>query len=361
MSSDLPGGTQPGLGDNPYRQMVLDAAGSNFGKGSSSQCYRNIKHESPYHYEPLMEEVPDLSMEEEPNPDSQRFYDLLQSADRELYPGSSFSQLALVSRMLNIKMENTLSQRGYNQMMQLFKEALPEANHVLDNYCHTKKLVCSLGLPVKKIDCCNSGCILYWDDDKDLTSCKFCGYERYKRHVGSRWSTSGNLACPYCMDEPQSFRLHYGGKTTWFDSHMMFLDQNHPFRKDRKNFLKGHTVTRSSPPVRTGQEILNHICELGITKVTDLDVEEVNKRLCKSCGWKKRSIFWDLPYWSSNMIRHNLDVMHIEKNVFDNVFSTVLNVDGKTKNDPKARQDVAKYCDWSQLARNPDGSYPKAA
>ncbi|WMV51630.1 hypothetical protein MTR67_045015 [Solanum verrucosum] len=101
--------------------------------------------------------------------------------------------------------------------------------------------------------------------------------------------------------------------------------------------------------------------ELKEAKVTDLDVEEVNKRLCKSCGWKKRSIFWDLPYWSSNMIRHNLDVMHIEKNVFDNVFSTVLNVDGKTKNDPKARQDVAKYCDWSQLARNPDGSYPKAA
>ncbi|KAH0688816.1 hypothetical protein KY289_016174 [Solanum tuberosum] len=172
IASDLPGGTQPGLGDNPYRQMVLDAAGSNFGQGSSSQCYRNIEPESSYHYEPSMEEVPDLSMEEEPNPDSQRFYDLLQSADRELYPGSSLSQLALVSRMLNIKMENTLSQRGYNQMMQLFKEALPE----------------------------------------------------------------------------------------------------------------GHTVTRSPPPVRTGQEILNQICELGIRKVIELDAEEVNKRLCNKAS-----------------------------------------------------------------------------
>ncbi|WMV33298.1 hypothetical protein MTR67_026683 [Solanum verrucosum] len=96
-------------------------------------------------------------------------------------------------------------------------------------------------------------------------------------------------------------------------------------------------------------------------KVTELDAEEVNKRLCMSCGWKKRSIFWDLPYCSSNMIRHNLDVMHIEKNVFDNVFNTVLNVDGKTKDNPKARQEVVKYCNRPELARNPDGSYPKAA
>ncbi|WMV28786.1 hypothetical protein MTR67_022171 [Solanum verrucosum] len=61
------------------------------------------------------------------------------------------------------------------------------------------------------------------------------------------------------------------------------------------------------------------------------------------------------------MIRHNLDVMHIEKNVFDNVFNTVLEVDGKTKDNPKARLDVVKYCNRPHLARNPDGSYPKAA
>jgi len=177
----------------------------------------------------------------------------------------------------------------------------------------------------------------------------------------SGWSTSGNLACPYCMEETQSFRLQYGVKTTWFDNHRMFLDQNHPFRSDRKNFLKGHIVTRLPPPLRSGQEILNQICELGIRKVTELDAEEVNKRICKSCGWKKRSIFWDLPYWSSNMIRHNLDVMHIEKNVFDSLFNTVLDVDGKTKDNPKARLDVVKYCNRTNLARNPDGSYPKAA
>lgn len=44
------------------------------------------------------------------------------------------------------------------------------------------------------------------------------------------------------------------------------------------------------------------------------------------------------------MIRHNLDVMHIEKNVFENVFNTVMDVKGKTKDNVKSRQDVKLYC-----------------
>jgi hypothetical protein len=33
--------------------------------------------------------------------------------------------------------------------------------------------------------------------------------------------------------------------------------------------------------------------------------------------WKKKSIFFRLPYWKDNLLRHNLDVMHIEKNILD--------------------------------------------
>ena len=31
------------------------------------------------------------------------------------------------------------------------------------------------------------------------------------------------------------------------------------------------------------------------------------------------------------MLRHNLDLMRIEKNFFENIFNTVMNVTGKTK------------------------------
>ena len=40
------------------------------------------------------------------------------------------------------------------------------------------------------------------------------------------------------------------------------------------------------------------------------------------------------------MLRHNLDMMHIEKNVVNNIISTLSNLDGKTKDNLKARQDL---------------------
>ena len=58
----------------------------------------------------------------------------------------------------------------------------------------------------------------------------------------------------------------------------------------------------------------------------------------------KHSIFWELPYWSTNLIYHNLDVMHIEKNVFDNIFYTVMKVKCKMKDNPKARADMKNIC-----------------
>ena len=43
-------------------------------------------------------------------------------------------------------------------------------------------------------------------------------------------------------------------------------------------------------------------------------------------GWKKKSIFFQLPYWVTLKIRHNLDVMHLEKNVCDNILATLYRI-----------------------------------
>ena len=40
------------------------------------------------------------------------------------------------------------------------------------------------------------------------------------------------------------------------------------------------------------------------------------------------------------MIRHCLDVMHIEKNFFDNIFNTVMRVEKGTKDHIGARRDL---------------------
>jgi hypothetical protein len=56
--------------------------------------------------------------------------------------------------------------------------------------------------------------------------------------------------------------------------------------------------------------------------------------------FKKRSIFWNLPYWTDLMVRHAIDVMHVEKNVCEALVSTLLDIPGKTKDTLNARMDL---------------------
>ena len=72
------------------------------------------------------------------------------------------------------------------------------------------------------------------------------------------------------------------------------------------------------------------------------------KHLASHLHWTKKSIFSQLPYWKTLTVRHNLDVMHIEKNVCDNVVGTLMNIDGKTKDTYEARLDL----EWISIRKN---------
>ena len=54
----------------------------------------------------------------------------------------------------------------------------------------------------------------------------------------------------------------------------------------------------------------------------------------------KKVNFFELAYWQHNLLRHNLDVMHIEKNIVDSILGTLLDISGKTKDHAKARYDL---------------------
>ena len=65
--------------------------------------------------------------------------------------------------------------------------------------------------------------------------------------------------------------------------------------------------------------------------------------------WKKRSIFFYLPYWSDLHVCHCLDVMHVKKNVYDSLISTLLNIKGKTQDGLKCHQDLVDMGIQEQL------------
>ncbi|GAU47859.1 hypothetical protein TSUD_243840 [Trifolium subterraneum] len=158
----------------------------------------------------------------------------------------------------------------------------------------------------------------------------------------SGWSTHGKLACPHCMNHTKSFTFKKGGKALWFDCHRMFLPANHQFRRKKNLFKKDTIETDGPPPKITSYDVFDKVS--GLCKFLDVGKRIRYDRYGESHNWTKRSIFWDLPYWKDNLLRHNLDVMHIEKNFCDNILHTVMDVPGKTKDNEKARCDLSLYC-----------------
>ena len=54
----------------------------------------------------------------------------------------------------------------------------------------------------------------------------------------------------------------------------------------------------------------------------------------------RRSTLWDLEYRKDLDLWHNLDVMHIKKNICDSIINTLLNIEGKMKDTLKSRIDL---------------------
>ncbi|GKD82408.1 hypothetical protein Tco_1349247, partial [Tanacetum coccineum] len=81
-------------------------------------------------------------------------------------------------------------------------------------------------------------------------------------------------------------------------------------------------------------------------------------------NWTKRSIFYELEYWSFHTLKHNLDVMHIEKNVLEIILNTLL-MNDKSKDTSKARQDLKilgiRSGLWLGQNKNGKCSKPQAA
>ncbi|XP_058733075.1 uncharacterized protein LOC131604664 [Vicia villosa] len=148
----------------------------------------------------------------------------------------------------------------------------------------------------------------------------------------SGYSVKGKCACPICEDNTNWTRLEYCMKNV-FLGHRRFLNTKHRYRKWRKSF-NGKSEEAIAPVSLTGDQLHEKVKLLSNKFGKPFAGELV------TCGWKKKSIFFELPYWKSLYVRHFLDVMHIEKNVFESVIGTLLNVPGKSKDNINARLDL---------------------
>ena len=82
--------------------------------------------------------------------------------------------------MLQWKAENGVSDKGFGKLLVMIKDMFPKDNELPESTYEAKKVVCPLGLEVRKIHACPNDCILYRGEYEDLNACPVCGALRYK-------------------------------------------------------------------------------------------------------------------------------------------------------------------------------------
>ncbi|KAK1611624.1 hypothetical protein QYE76_035297 [Lolium multiflorum] len=133
------------------------------------------------------------------------------------------------------------------------------------------------------------------------------------------------------------FWLNKGGKYSCFDEARQFLERRHAYRSDVKSFKKGRVVRGPKPIPKTGTEIKAELDALQPSPDGNgfLGYGETHQWTHKPCLWK-------LPYFEFLELPHNIDVMHIEKNISEAIWSTIVDTE-KTKDNIKARIDQERW------------------
>ncbi|CAA7022586.1 unnamed protein product [Microthlaspi erraticum] len=163
----------------------------------------------------------------------------------------------------------------------------------------------------------------------------------------------GKQACVVCGKDTPFRWLKFSRKHVYM-SNRKRLRPGHPYRR-RKAWFDNTVETGTASRIQSGSEIFESLKDFrnefgkpldkkGKRKRSDVHEDDViSPEECEEDNdlwrWKKRSIFFDLPYWKDMPVRHNVDVMHVEKNVSDALLSILMH-NGKSKDGLKARKDL---------------------
>nr|GEX62565.1 hypothetical protein [Tanacetum cinerariifolium] len=110
-----------------------------------------------------------------------KIQEILLDADKPLYEGClDFTKLSAIVKLLNLKGKYGAFDKFFIELLGLIKKMLPAGNEMVEKTYQAKKVMKLMGSGYKKIHVCINNCLLYWKDDKDLTTCRTCGISRLK-------------------------------------------------------------------------------------------------------------------------------------------------------------------------------------
>ncbi|XP_012699406.1 uncharacterized protein LOC101760907, partial [Setaria italica] len=312
-----------------------------------------------------------------------------------LYPGcqQGHKKLGTTLEFVQWKAKNGVSDKAFQGMLRIVKKILPENNELPSTTYEAKQIICPLGLDVQKIHACPNDCILYRGDEyEELDACPVCEALRYKIRRDDPGDVEGqspkkrvpakvmwyfpiiprlkrlfrNKANAKLMrwhkeDRKEDEMLrHPADGAQWrsidrtfpdFESearnckkvvymgHRRFLPAHHQLRKSGMHF-KGTPDHRKKPAHRNGKRVFEMMKDVHVVFGKGLGSQPVpNDDNGHAPMWKKKSIFWELPYWEILEVRNAIDVMHLTKNLCVNVLG-FMGVYGTSKDTLEARQDL---------------------
>jgi hypothetical protein len=145
-------------------------------------------------------------------------------------------------------------------------------------------------------------------------------------------TTKGYFVCIHCDKHPLSYNLR--SKIGYF-GHYRFRGDNELANIHESNDPQGEfsieellAELEKVKDVRPGKPQSS-----GKRKHSNLEGGKVKI-------WSLMVSLWKLPYWHKLMVRRNLNVMQIEKNICESLIATILNIPRKTKDTIKVRLDL---------------------
>ncbi|GJX76929.1 reverse transcriptase domain-containing protein [Tanacetum coccineum] len=315
------------------------------------------------------------------------------------------TRLDFKAKFTYFKVKGKLTDSIFNEMLEFFQNVFPitKGNKLPPSYYAIKMTFKMIGLGYELIHSCINDCFLFWGEDhKDKQFCPVCNTSIWKDSNTSGKKVPKKVL-RYFLIIPRLQRLYKSSHTTkemtWHatgkciepgkmqhpvdDRVWKIYDTKYPnFTKEPRNVRLGLAAdgfnrfgnlsqsynmwpviltTYNLPPWRSldfnveikdgdpprkfdRDDIMAQLARLP-TRVKGKHLMcrgvKIKCNVLVELNWTKRSIFYELEYWSFLTLKHKLDVMHIEKNVLESILNTLL-MNDKSKDTTKARQDLKR-------------------
>jgi hypothetical protein len=156
----------------------------------------------------------------------------------------------------------------------------------------------------------------------------------------------GKTGCLVYLDGTKWVFLDGSKKVVYIKNHR-FLKIGHKYRSRLYLRYLGNIPENEPPPERcsNGEHVYKMVKNIRVVygkKNPDGMDRDRSTPPIEGVPFKKPSVFFQyLPYWPDLEIPHAIDVMHVQKNVFESLMATLMDT-GKSKDGLKSQKDMVQ-------------------